>query len=99
MVLVGAQLAGAQLAGAQLAGAQLAGTQLATARRCPPPLCVRNDVAPSIVQSLELPENLRIGTAEPDDMPEIIDLVTECFYKDALTLAAESGHADIARPR
>ena len=61
----------------------------AAAPRCPPPLCVRSDVAPSIVQSLELPENLRIGTAEPDDMPEIIDLVTECFYKDALTLAAE----------
>ena len=71
------------------AAAPCAPLAAAAARRCPPPLCVRNDVAPSIVQSLDLPENVRIGTAEADDMPEIIDLVTECFYKDALTLAAE----------
>ena len=38
---------------------------------------------------LPLPPELRVGSVEPHDLPPCIALLLDCFYKDALTLAAE----------
>ena len=55
------------------------------APRCAPPCCLRSDLS----SPLPLPEQLRIGTVESADLEPCIDVLVECFYKDALTLAAE----------
>jgi len=53
--------------------------------RCAPPCCLRSDVS----SPLPLPEQLRVGTVESADLGPCTDVLVECFYKDALTLAAE----------
>ena len=61
--------------------------------RCRAPRCVREDLAPEIMSALDLKpaSALRLGTPEPDDMPGVVELLTECFYKeDSLTLASDA---------
>lgn len=53
--------------------------------RCAAPRCVRDDV--TVRPEFALPNGLRVGTLEPDDLPHCITVLLECFYKDTLTLA------------
>lgn len=58
----------------------------APAPRCPAARCVRDDVG-ALAERVGLPAGLRVGTIEPQDLPDCITVLLECFYKDTLTLA------------
>ena len=49
---------------------------------------MRDDL-PQSVRSSVVTDELLLGTVEPQDLPECIDLMTAAFYKDILTLASD----------
>ena len=61
--------------------------------RCRPRM-VREDVALPPHISAELSSDLRLGSVEEVDIPACVDVLMECFYKDALTLASEQFSAE-----
>ena len=64
------------------------------APRQPAPVCFNEDTPEHVSRLSLFPPSLRLVTPESDDLPACVDVLMECFYKDALTLASAEFSAE-----
>ena len=64
------------------------------APRQPAPRCFNEDTPEHVSRLSLFPPSLRLVTPESADLPACVDVLMECFYKDALTLASAEFSAE-----